>query len=183
LTAALGICRKLSCKAVIVSPSTLVANWAAEVNKWFPSSITHSIITLSGGSNRSTKALDTTVRTFITSHSSVHPLLLLSYEMFRIYAPALDSISNLELVICDEGHRIKNALGTKTTQALGQSCAQRRLLLTGTPLQNNLDELFAVLQFVAPGYLGTLKEFQRDFGHVIETGRLPNATNSSKQKV
>jgi SNF2 family DNA or RNA helicase len=62
----------------------------------------------------------------------------------------------IKLAVDFIGHRLKNAYGTKTTLALCNCCATKRLVLTGTPIQNNLKELYAVLQFVAPYYLGFL---------------------------
>lgn len=167
----------------MVTPTTLVNNWTAEAHKWFPATLGRCLLSITSSSSKSSKALDAEVRRFVSSHASVHPLLVLSYEMFRIYAPALNTMINLELLICDEGHRIKNALGTKTTLALGNCVAMRRLVLTGTPLQNNLEELYAVVHFVAPGYLGTLKEFQQRFVHVISTGRMPQAERLSIAQV
>ena len=80
--------------------------------------------------------------------------MVISYEMFRTYSAALNTCDCLDVLVCDEGHRLKNACGTSTTWALGNSIAMRRLVLTGTPIQNNLEELYAVVQFVVPGYLG-----------------------------
>lgn len=77
----------------------------------------------------------------------------MSYEMFRIYAPALNTVSSLEFVLCDEGHRIKG-LDSKISLALNNCAAIRRVVMTGTPVQNNLTELFALVNFVVPGYLG-----------------------------
>ena len=176
-------------------------------------------------------------------------------------------------MLCDEGHRLKNAYGTSTTLALGNCCAVRRLLLTGkqsraqqsraeqgragqdcyslclmyplllllyhlspsrapptstasassylffsppyslppslplslpllllsyslnrlrlplalpstgTPIQNNLDELYSVVHFVAPGYLGELADFQRTFSDPISKGQVHGASELHKKKV
>jgi SNF2 family DNA or RNA helicase len=60
-------------------------------------------------------------------------------------------------------------VGTKTSVALSNCMATRRLIITGTPIQNNLEELYAVVQFVAPGLLGSLRDFQvRASGYVRE---------------
>lgn len=80
--------------------------------------------------------------------------------MNRPFAEAFNTLPTLQLLVCDEGHRLKNSAGTKTSNALSACVAKRRLVVTGTPLQNNLDELFAVVHFTAPGYLGSLTEFQ-----------------------
>ena len=71
---------------------------------------------------------------------------------------------------------MKSSVGTKTSLALGNCIAMQRIVLTGTPIQNNLDELFAVINFVVPGYLGTLDEFQRNFSKVISAANEPEAT-------
>ena len=118
---------------------------------------------------------------FIKSHPTRRPLLVLGYEKFCIYAAALNTIPDLELVICDEGHRLKNASGTKTTITLGNCVAMKRLILTGTPIQNDLGELFSIVQFVAPGYLGTLKSFKESYSYVIEKGRAKSASVSEKK--
>jgi hypothetical protein len=104
--------------------------------------------------------------------------------MFRKHAVLLNTVPGLELMVCDEGHRLKNIGGTKTMEALrcvvvstenihyalddplpcfllwymrvSSACkAQRRIILSGTPIQNDLDELYAVVSFVAPGFFGT----------------------------
>lgn len=97
--------------------------------------------------------MDLQVNRFVTSHAVEHPLLVLSYDQFRIYAQALNTIPSLEFVFCDEGHRIKG-LDSKISLALNGCSAMRRVVMTGTPVQNNLQELFALVNFVAPGVLG-----------------------------
>lgn len=74
--------------------------------------------------------------------------------MFRKHAALLNTVPNLEVMVCDEGHRLKNVGGTKTMEALEACKARRRVILSGTPIQNDLDELYAVVSFVVPGFLG-----------------------------
>eukprot|EP01035_Chromulina_nebulosa_P032415 gene32415-43307_t len=171
LTTAWSIFKKHSCKGLIICPPSLVENWKQEVLKWFPSTLALTALFISS-SNKN----DCIVNEFIKSHPTRRPLLVLGYEKFCIYAAALNTIPVLDLVICDEGHRLKNASGTKTTIALGNCAAMKRLILTGTPIQNDLDELFSIVQFVAPGYLGTLKTFRTKFSDLIEKGRAKSAS-------
>ncbi len=66
------------------------------------------------------------------------------------------SKAKIGLVVCDEAHRLKNKNGNKTTEALRKIPTLRRVLLTGTPIQNNLSELYAMVSFANEGCLGTL---------------------------
>ena len=174
LASAWTICKKNSCKGVIVCPPSLVENWKLEITKWFPSTLALTTLFVT----RSTTS-DGIVNEFVTSHPTRRPLLVLGYEMFRVYAEALNTITTLDFVACDEGHRLKNASGTKTTLALSNCIAMKRLLLTGTPIQNNLAELYSLVQFVAPGYLGTLKEFNDMYADKITKGKAKSS--SAKQ--
>lgn len=69
--------------------------------------------------------------------SPVFPVLIVGYEMIRKHMDALKKL-NGPLVVCDEGHRLKNSSGNKTIKALNSFRTSRRLILTGTPVQNNL---------------------------------------------
>ena len=175
LTTAWSIFKKHSCKGLIICPPSLVDNWKQEVLKWFPSTLALTALFINSANKN-----DCIVNEFIKSHPTRRPLLVLGYEKFCIYASALNTIPVLDLVICDEGHRLKNALGTKTTVALGNCVAMKRLILTGTPIQNDLDELFSIVQFVAPGYLGTLKTFRTKYSDVIDKGRAKSASVAEK---
>ena len=65
-----------------------------------------------------------------------------------------------ELLVCDEAHRLRNARdGSQTLEALKLVDAPMRVLLTGTPVQNDLDEYAAVMDFACPGLLGDAAEF------------------------
>ena len=65
----------------------------------------------------------------------------MSYETFRIHAGSLAGQDGVcDLLICDEAHRLKNSQ-TQTTQSLASLACRRRVLLSGTPMQNNLEEV------------------------------------------
>lgn len=167
-----SICRQRACKCIVVCPTTLVHNWSREVKKWFDVGRSGAFLFASGGAGSGPKcSADAIVHSFIHAHATVHSTLVISYDMFRSFAAALNLIPNLELLVCDEGHRIKNSEGTKTSLALSNSAAFRRLVITGTPIQNNLDELFTIVDFIIPGYLGTLKEFQERLVGPITAGQ------------
>jgi SNF2 family DNA or RNA helicase len=102
--------------------------------------------------------------------------------MFRKHAALLNTVPQLDVLICDEGHRLKNVGGTKTIQALAQCRARRRIVLSGTPVQNDLDELFAVVSFVQPGYFGTLPEYKQTVSGPIVRASEPDSTVYQKEE-
>ena len=64
------------------------------------------------------------------------------------------------LIVCDEGHRLKSA-GAKTTQALQSFNTTKRIILSGTPIQNELSEFHAMVDFVNPGLLDSYNTFKK----------------------
>ncbi|CAI8599568.1 unnamed protein product [Vicia faba] len=88
-------------------------------------------------------------------------VLLTSYEMINLDTTSLKPIK-WECMIVDEGHRLKNK-DSKLFSSLKQYITRHRVLLTGTPLQNNLDELFMLMHFLDAGKFGSLEEFQEEF--------------------
>ncbi|KHN46350.1 CHD3-type chromatin-remodeling factor PICKLE [Glycine soja] len=88
-------------------------------------------------------------------------VLLTSYEIINSDTSSLKHIK-WECMIVDEGHRLKNK-DSKLFSSLKQYSSKHRVLLTGTPLQNNLDELFMLMHFLDAGKFGSLEEFQEEF--------------------
>lgn len=166
--------RRHTSKAVIVCPSSLVLNWRKEIKKWLGIRVNPLVVETGPKSN-------TVVDDFVAGAPNVFPVLVISYEMFRKHAPALNDCGCLDVLICDEGHRLKNAYGSKTMTALLQCPATKRIVLTGTPIQNDLDELFAVANFASPSVLGSLGEFRRDFIRPITDARRREATAAQRE--
>ncbi|GJP82017.1 hypothetical protein CLOP_g12137 [Closterium sp. NIES-67] len=105
----------------------------------------------------------------------VWPVLITSYDLLRRHA-ALLAAAAPQLLVCDEGHRLKICAGNKTITALQQLGCPRKVLLTGTPIQNDLNEFFALLDLVNPGCLGPLPAFRRIFADPIQRSCNRSAT-------
>ena len=105
---------------------------------------------------------------------------ILSYETFRLHATVLHQ-GEVGLVLCDEGHRLKNS-ENQTYKALMSLKAKRRVLLSGTPIQNDLLEYFSLVHFVNEGILGTAATFRKHFENPILRGRDADATEADHQR-
>ncbi|XP_059945737.1 DNA repair and recombination protein RAD54-like isoform X5 [Mesoplodon densirostris] len=153
-------------KAVVVSPSSLVKNWYNEVGKWLGGRIQP--LAIDGGSK---DEIDQKLEGFMNQRGArvPSPILIISYETFRLHVRVLRR-GSVGLVICDEGHRLKNS-ENQTYQALDSLNTSRRVLISGTPIQNDLLEYFSLVHFVNSGILGTAQEFKKHFELPILKGR------------
>lgn len=170
-------CKPLIEKAIIVTPSSLVKNWANELKKWLQGKVNP--LAMDGGSK---DEIDKKLSLFMFQQGRriMNPVLIISYETFRLHAAVLTK-SEIGIVICDEGHRLKNA-ENQTYSALNGLKAKRRILLSGTPIQNDLLEYFSLVHFVNGGILGTAAEFRKRFENPIIRGR-DSAASDTDQKI
>ncbi|XP_046840079.1 DNA repair and recombination protein RAD54B-like [Xenia sp. Carnegie-2017] len=152
---------------LVISPGSLVKNWAAEFRKWLGN---ERILVYTVSSERK-------VEEFL--RSPVFPVMVISYEMFVRYVEDMRKIK-FDLVVCDEAHRLKNT-AIKTTMHISSLNIPMKILLTGTPLQNDLTEFYSLADLCNPGVLGTPSSFRRVYEEPIVRGRQPGATNEEKE--
>ncbi|KAJ3518137.1 hypothetical protein NLJ89_g63 [Agrocybe chaxingu] len=140
-------------KVLIVCPVSLVNNWKAEFYKWLGRDRV-GIMTC----DKNNSSVDTFGR------SKVYEVLIIGYERLRT---AIDKLIDLHppigLVICDEGHRLKSA-NNKTASVFKAFATRRRIILSGTPIQNDLGEFHAMSEFCNPGLLAEYVLFVRPTG-------------------
>lgn len=111
-------------------------------------------------------------------NSPLYPVMIISYEMFL---RSVEEVRNIKfgLVICDEAHRLKNT-SIKTATMISGLKTKRRILLTGTPVQNDLKEFHSLVDVCNPGILGTQSSFRRLYEEPIVRGQQPDASGEDK---
>ncbi|KAK0546066.1 helicase [Tilletia horrida] len=155
-------------RAIIVCPLTLVKNWRREFRKWTGNSI--SVMCIDGESKDNVAKF---------AYSKTHQVLVIGYERLRT---CIDTLAQAQppigLIVCDEGHRLKSKQ-TQTTKMFDGLDAQRRIILSGTPIQNDLLEFFAMFDFVVPGHLGQPNVFKAVFADPIMKSRVKGASKDA----
>ncbi|RUR86770.1 helicase [Chlorogloeopsis fritschii PCC 6912] len=140
---------------LLVCPTSVLGNWEREVKKFGPSL---KVLQYHGDKRPKSKAFEQAAKK--------HDLVITSYSLVPRDLKSLQSIS-WQIIVLDEAQNIKNA-DAKQSQAVRQLESTFRIALTGTPVENRLQELWSILDFLNPGYLGNKQFFQRRFAMPIE---------------
>ena len=152
--------------SLIVCPPTLSGHWQQEIRAFAPFLTTLAYVGLPADRHR------------LISELGNCDIAITSYDICRndidIFTPL-----NWNYCVLDEGHLIKNPRA-KTSLAVKRINSNHRLILSGTPIQNNVLELWSLFDFLMPGFLGTEKVFQERFAKPIAASR--NAKSSSKEQ-
>lgn len=157
-------------KALIVCPATLMNNWKKEFRKWI-------------GIERIGVFVfdDNKKRITDFTKGKTYSVLIISYEKLRTNIDELQKGSGIDIVIADEGHRLKKEQN-KSGVAIRSLATTKRIILSGTPIQNDLTEFFSMVTFVNPGILGSAKLFLKQFEGPIVRSRQPEATPDEIEK-
>ncbi|KAK2582718.1 hypothetical protein KPH14_004988 [Odynerus spinipes] len=162
-----GPCGKPVLKRVlIVTPSSLCNNWKKEFIQWLGS---HRIFPFVADSKNKPQNFRKQPRSQV---------LIISYEMFVRSYEEIKEIS-FDLIICDEGHRLKNS-NIQAAKLLHEMDCKRRILLSGTPIQNDLQEFYTLVDFVNPAILGSSTEYKRYYEDPIIAAQCPHASHDAQ---
>ncbi|XP_076606647.1 transcriptional regulator ATRX-like [Chaetodon auriga] len=171
--------------ALVVCPLNTILNWVSEFKKW-------------QGSMGQDKVKVTELATVKQLPDRLRALqgwqrdggvLIMGYDMYRILSLAkkikheewkteLKSIlvdPGPDFVVCDEGHILRNE-ASNISKAMSAIKTRRRVVLTGTPLQNNLIEYHCMVNFIKKNLLGSLGEFRNRFINPIQNGQCADST-------
>jgi superfamily II DNA or RNA helicase len=141
-------------KALIVAPTSVVTNWLREMDKFAPS-LRHALWHGAERRERKDELEDADV-------------VVTSYALLRRDEELLKEL-DWRYVILDEAQQIKNPLSA-TARAAKRLRPDRRLALSGTPIENRLSEIWSIFDFVAPGLLGSLDKFEERYSRPIDAG-------------
>ncbi|CAH2089342.1 unnamed protein product [Euphydryas editha] len=169
-------------RVLVCCPLSTVLNWVDEINKWI-GPVTDKIKVFE---------LSKLKKTYQRAHQLMDwynggGILIIGYELFRSLTtldPMLDNVrpTNVtkirtallnpgpDIIICDEGHLLKNDCSVLAV-AMSRVVTKRRIVLTGTPMQNNLREYYCMVNFVKPNLLGTYSEYSNRFENPIMNGQ------------
>ncbi|KAI9792252.1 MAG: hypothetical protein M1835_007970 [Candelina submexicana] len=198
--AGLHYSKKITKPIIIVTPATVMKQWVNEFHRWWPPfrvSILHTsgsgmldvreertkekeLLSELFGSQKKRKSKGMTAAEHIVDRvvEDGH-ILVTTYSGLQTYADLLTPI-DWEYAVLDEGHKIRNP-NTGITQDCKNLRTSNRVILSGTPMQNNLTELWSLFDFVFPMRLGTLVNFRNQFDYPIRQGGYANATNLQVQ--
>jgi len=169
---------------LILAPSSVVRNWLREICKW-----------MTPDNKEGMQGLQMFNATVLDSKTASNPearynivstwakrggVLIVGYELFRLLAMGdakhkfngrtAEMIKSPDLLIADEGHRLRQTK-SQLVIAIMQMKTRRRIVLTGYPLQNHLEEYYCMVHFARPDFLGSQEQFKHRFVIPIENGQ------------
>lgn len=153
--------------SLIVCPPTLSGHWQQEIQTYAPFLTCLPFVGPSSDRLRLRDKLGTT------------DIVITSYEVCRNDIDVLSPL-NWNYCVLDEGHLIKNPRA-KTTMAVKKLLSNHRLILSGTPIQNNVLELWSLFDFLMPGFLGTEKVFLDRFAKPIAASRFSKSSSKEQE--
>jgi len=187
----------LESRTIILCPPSLVDNWWDEFLIWAPVPMEDNVGQLRkvvSGSKPSERLHE------ITAWYNDGGVLLISYDLFRHYvhnkstksrSPPLNEeqhariikelLKGPNIIVADEAHKMKN-ISSATTSAANQFESKSRIALTGSPLANNLEEYYAMINWIAPGYLGGIVNFRARYVEPIQEGLYQNSSSYEKRQ-
>ncbi|VDL90005.1 unnamed protein product [Schistocephalus solidus] len=145
---------------LIVCPATVLSQWLSEFRTWIPTA--RVVILHSSGSGYSNP------RRLISSLFSTSGFVLTTYGTLMLHRDLLLPLA-WQYLILDEGHKIKNP-EAEITMTVKRFLTPHKLIVSGTPMQNNLKELWSIFDFVNVGKLGSLPDFLQNFAVPITQG-------------
>lgn len=199
--AGLHYSKKITKPVIVVAPATVMKQWVNEFHTWWPPfrvSILHSsgsgMIDLGRESreedelmsaaprsigNRPLTKAQKSAKKIVDRVVQEGHILVTTYSGLQNYAELLIP-TDWEYAVLDEGHKIRNP-NTAITIYCKELRTANRIILSGTPMQNNLVELWSLFDFVFPMRLGTLVNFRQQFEFPIRQGGYANASNLQVQ--
>ncbi|GAB4822407.1 hypothetical protein N2152v2_009453 [Parachlorella kessleri] len=169
---------KLIRRAMVIAPKTLLAHWAKELGVCGVGRITHEFF---GTESERQRCLDRVYRQ--------RGVLLTTYGMVLHNSEALsaseehdpDEGALWDVMILDEGHKIKNPR-MQLRKHLDAIPARIRVIISGTPIQNNLQEMHTLFDFACPGLLGDARTFKDQYEKKITIGNDKHATQGERER-
>ena len=184
-------------RTLIICPPSLVDNWWDEFLIWAPVPMEDNVGQLRKvvSGSRSSERLHE-----ITAWYNDGGVLIISYDLFRHYVhnkrtksrnPPLDEeqhtrvkrelLEGPNIIVADEAHKMKN-ISSAITSAANRFRSKSRIALTGSPLANNLEEYYAMINWIAPGYLGDIVQFRARYVEPIQEGLYQDSSSNEKRQ-
>lgn len=168
-----------SSRTLILCPATLVNNWLDEMQSWLPEN--HGLgDVVKVDATLSLEKRSYTLRTW----GEVGGIMIIGYHLFKTFFNDENASKILlerpNIVIADEAHMMKNPK-SKTHVAAANFRTLSRVALTGSPLANNVEEYFSMIDWVAPNYLGDIREFRGQYANPINQGLHADSTASERR--
>ncbi|KAI1359857.1 hypothetical protein F5Y08DRAFT_64500 [Xylaria arbuscula] len=167
-------------QTLILCPATLVNNWMDEILTWLPQN--HGLGNLlkvdavMGGEDR--------IR-ILQKWAGEGGILIIGYHLFKIFVEdgvMRDTLlEQPNIIIADEAHMMKNPKSS-THIATAKFKSLSRVALTGSPLANNVEEYYAMINWVAPNYLGDIREFRSEYANPIKDGLQAESTTHDRRR-
>ncbi len=151
-------------KILIIATASLKAEWAEQFNKFCD---LEPVIVYGTRLQR------------LSQYQADYTVYLLNYEQVTQDYQHIQQMINPDIIVLDEAQRIKN-WRTKTAMILKQLRSRYAFVLTGTPVENRIDDIYSIVQFLDPHFFGPLFRFNRDYYELDDKGRAVGYKNLSK---